>query len=444
MNEWAEIHIDNLVVNAENDRHGQLGSEKEAIEWLLNHKMDDMKNLAKDIVNNGRIYEAPIVMEREDGRYVVYDGNRRITCLKLLLGKASADVEPSLYDKIRSLYDDKKPLQPVISCRVEEDINVVNKLLELNHIPGQSGAGRVNWDAHQKEAFYERTRQDSKVKYVRKINKILIEEGYLSESDRIHLSIFERLFSNKKFRERVGFRVENNEVAILKDKGEVLKALTYISKDIIDGRKTLNDFWNMQTKETYFKELDAEGILPSPSSTLPVPEPLKPSSMANFPSVKRRRKLKPKQEPLFPQDFPAPKENKFFSKKFCWLFDEFRYLSLDRHLVSASVIFRSLLEIPTQSYMRKHYLSDTKSGKLANCIKKVAEHINKESSGAHKLNGTTMAVIKKLGSSKNFESINTLHKVVHDDMMLSAQDLQVQANNLGSYLRAIIDDLNES
>ena len=46
----------------------------------------EMINLAKDIVRDGlNPFEMPIVcFDSEIGKYIVYDGNRRITCLKLM------------------------------------------------------------------------------------------------------------------------------------------------------------------------------------------------------------------------------------------------------------------------------------------------------------------------------------------------------------------------
>lgn len=42
-----------------------------------------MLNLAKDIVDRGEIYEFPLVSPNDE-KFIVFDGNRRVTCLKLL------------------------------------------------------------------------------------------------------------------------------------------------------------------------------------------------------------------------------------------------------------------------------------------------------------------------------------------------------------------------
>ncbi len=57
--------------------------------WLLEHKADHIKHLAGDIVNQGQIYEPPLVVPQGD-KYLVYDGNRRVCCLKMLDSPAFA------------------------------------------------------------------------------------------------------------------------------------------------------------------------------------------------------------------------------------------------------------------------------------------------------------------------------------------------------------------
>lgn len=78
-----KIALSAFLVNRANDRHGELENETAAIAWLFNNREVHMRNLAKDIVAKGQIYELPLVAP-EGTKYIVFDGNRRVTCLKLL------------------------------------------------------------------------------------------------------------------------------------------------------------------------------------------------------------------------------------------------------------------------------------------------------------------------------------------------------------------------
>ena len=72
-----------LLVNRANDRHGELENKTAAVAWLFNNREQHMKNLAKDIVETSEIYEPPLVSP-EGNKFIVFDGNRRVTCLKVL------------------------------------------------------------------------------------------------------------------------------------------------------------------------------------------------------------------------------------------------------------------------------------------------------------------------------------------------------------------------
>ena len=80
---YVDLSVDELRVNQANDRHGEVASEDLAIAELFRLHDAQMRNLAADIVTVGEVYDPPLVMSSEGG-YVVFDGNRRVTCLKLL------------------------------------------------------------------------------------------------------------------------------------------------------------------------------------------------------------------------------------------------------------------------------------------------------------------------------------------------------------------------
>lgn len=55
---YPTLALAELSINKANDRHGELENETAAIAWLFNNREQHMKNLAKDIVQTGQIYEA--------------------------------------------------------------------------------------------------------------------------------------------------------------------------------------------------------------------------------------------------------------------------------------------------------------------------------------------------------------------------------------------------
>lgn len=64
MTTFQRIPLDKLEINPANDRHGDVGSESSAIEWLLVNKTDKMRDLLEDIHERQGIVDEPLVMKK--------------------------------------------------------------------------------------------------------------------------------------------------------------------------------------------------------------------------------------------------------------------------------------------------------------------------------------------------------------------------------------------
>ncbi len=442
---FEDINIKKLRVNPENDRHQPFTSEKEAIEWLLKYKFNDMRNLLRDIIKENALLEPPLV--KKDGKgYLVYDGNRRVTCIKIISGEVPSDLDQDLYDKIRSEIPGGYVFKNLdITCRTENDLKLINRLLETRHIPGQSGAGQVNWNNHQKESFYVRTKQYEKISFPRKINDILIAGKYLSDDEEIKLSTFGRLLSSTENKERVGFQVnESNDIIIIKNKDKVLKALARIARDNL----TLEETWTAEKVEKYLDGLESENILPTDKDALSQPILLDYPVVQEVPLPSATGGLKrgrPRKVPFFPKDLPQPEASKFLPEENCSLFRELNNrLSLNSHKISMSIVFRSVLESLTNAYIRKYDLEVAGANgkkKLASKIKAVLEHFEKIGADLDKKDKNK---IVKMLQSKSIESLSVLNETVHGSFDVPVDDLLAIRNNLVPYFRKIIEDLNKS
>src|SRR5690349_15684928 len=78
------VELGRLRLNPYNDRHGPLRDEAASIQWLLENRRAHMRALSQDLAKTKHLYERPLVRPEGD-IFVVFDGNRRTCCLKLLL-----------------------------------------------------------------------------------------------------------------------------------------------------------------------------------------------------------------------------------------------------------------------------------------------------------------------------------------------------------------------
>ena len=119
-----------------------------------------MRSLTRDIVEQGEIYEYPLVSP-EKSKFIVFDGNRRVTRLKLLDDPRRA---PTI--KLQAFFRDQKALwqgtfPTEIRCQVETDRDRIDEILSRRHTGAQSGVGQSTWDDRMKATFVTRTGKGS-------------------------------------------------------------------------------------------------------------------------------------------------------------------------------------------------------------------------------------------------------------------------------------------
>ncbi len=193
---------DQLRLNPDNDRHGPLKDEGSAIQWLLENRNSHMRALAEDLANTKRLYEPPLV-RFDSGKYVVFDGNRRMCCIKLFIDPSLAPSE-----RWKALFTDMGSKELVesfstITCEVEPDLAVIDEMLYRRHTGSQDGVGRSQWDPEGKSFFLQRTGKAS-VGLGEAIERALKAEQLISDNMELPWSNLERLFSSEPIRKRAG------------------------------------------------------------------------------------------------------------------------------------------------------------------------------------------------------------------------------------------------
>lgn len=157
--ETSFYHINELTLDQENYRFGLAKSQKECIDLIYQDSPESFKNLFNDLVKNN-IGDYPLVYLNDDQR-IVFDGNRRISILKII---NDPNLAPT--DSIRqlALKVDKKSLPfnlSKIGCFISTNKEDILKTVYERHAAGQ-GISRINWSAFATAKFrYEQTVDDS-------------------------------------------------------------------------------------------------------------------------------------------------------------------------------------------------------------------------------------------------------------------------------------------
>jgi hypothetical protein len=247
-----------LKLNPDNDRHGSLKDEGSAIQWLLENRNSHMRALAEDLANTKRLYEPPLV--RFDGdRYVVFDGNRRMCCIKLFIDPALAPSE-----RWKDFFTELGLTEIVeafsrITCEVEPDLSVIDEMLYRRHTGSQDGVGRSQWEPDGKSFFLQRTGKAS-VGLGEAIEKALKAEQLIPEKMELPWSNLERLFSSEPIRKRAGLSFAGGSLIYLTDKHRNMATLKRVAEDMATQKIVLGDLWNNESKSRYLDRLKSEGF----------------------------------------------------------------------------------------------------------------------------------------------------------------------------------------
>lgn len=348
---YEDLAVVDLRVNQANDRHGEVGSEDLAVAELFRLHDVQMRNLAADIAEVGVVYDPPLVMPANDG-FVVFDGNRRITCLKLLLDPARAPTA-DLRSHFTRLRDGAREVIPDrLTCQVERDRNLIDSILFRRHTGSRRGVGQLGWNDRAKLNFVERTGQGGGINVAAEVERLLADADRLPRGN-IPWSTLTRLLSSEEFRNRAGISTAGRRFRLTHEHGAVTDALHRITSDLANQVVTLGDLWNNEGKRSYLNRLQDQGVLPVGNERLA--EPVDALGAVRNP----RRNLAPPRPPqttFIPADAPHIQWTAA-QQRARSIWEELQLLTLREHPNAVSALMRILLELTVESYIAEHALN---------------------------------------------------------------------------------------
>jgi len=374
--------------------------------FFYNHE-PHMRHLAKDIAEAGQLYETPLVYPEGTG-FIVFDGNRRVTCLKLLTDPRRAPTVElrEFFEQLRAACRSNLPEK--VDCQVETDRDQIDEILFRRHTGSQSGVGQINWDDRMKSNFVNRTGKASGVNLAEDIERRLQGSHLPRIRKKIPWSTMNRLLSAEAFRNRVGLSVSRGRVELTHQEPVVLMALHRIADDLANRRIVLNDVWDVDGKRDYLNQLAQEGVLPRPEHALQTPVTAVPSET---PIVRVRPAPKPHRRiSLIPNaPYPIAWAGRLQRDRAIWEELQF-HLRLSEHPNAISVLLRVLLELSLDNYIQQVCLATvTPNDSLAKRTLRVAEDLHSK----RKINQRYFQGIKKFPQYDALISADTLNRYVH-------------------------------
>lgn len=231
------IKVNDILNYYENPRHAVAMSEKDTLKKLFAAVGNQyMLNLAEDINNNGLLPNQQLVVVYNDEikKYVVYEGNRRIAAIKLLLNLSLFDfLDAASYARAEKLT--KKIKNPIfeVPCYVTDEKEAFF-IMERLHSGEDKGRGVKAWSSREKDIFEVRCGNKKSLSYL--IDYYI--KKYFDNFDItniINFTTISRIFGSKKIKEKIGLDVDD-EKTFTKSKMELIINISKELRNESDNR----------------------------------------------------------------------------------------------------------------------------------------------------------------------------------------------------------------
>ena len=265
--EIKPISLNLIKLDQENVRFGNdvAESEREAIELLMADQEDARKilRLAEHIAENGLDpTELQLLTPDGDGRYIVLEGNRRLTALKLLQ-KPDLCPDPKLAKNFIALNEQLgESLPEDIDCSIVPTREAGDMWIELKHTGENRGVGRVGWDSDIRDE--RRARQTGVESVGRQIRNLIKDEVTIFSDDirsgirRIPVTTLTRLFSSRPAQDAFQLHIVGKKLTPMVDLRYIAPSVEFAISLFLDSGYNVNDIKSADDRRRFVSQIPEE------------------------------------------------------------------------------------------------------------------------------------------------------------------------------------------
>jgi hypothetical protein len=229
-----EIDIDNLLVDQENFRIGPQESQADSIKAMIEEQGDGLPNLAQHIAENGLSPNKTIIVAphpKDKGFYIVMDGNRRATAIKLVKNPTLANGTKAGKKFAELNKKHGKTIQKKIPC-VQLSTEEAQLWRRIDHYKDQKGVSQEMWSSVARERADRADGKKSAVldalDFVLAGNLITDATRQIAQGTDFELSSFERFLNYVPARSRIGIEIKKKSIVSKKPRDWLLEILSEI------------------------------------------------------------------------------------------------------------------------------------------------------------------------------------------------------------------------
>ncbi len=224
-----KIKISELVNYFENPRHAIGSNETDTLKKLFDAVgIQYMLNLAEDVQKNGLLGNQQIVVVYSEAvkKYVVYEGNRRVAAIKLLLSPdLFGFLDKATIEKSKRIGSEGE-VPDVINCYVTDEQEAFF-IMERLHSGEDKGRGIKQWTPREKEIFKVRQSHVKNLSYLIDYYVKRYFDG-LDITTILPFTTIQRIFNNREIRKQIGLDISDESTFTIEKMQLVIDASKWI------------------------------------------------------------------------------------------------------------------------------------------------------------------------------------------------------------------------
>lgn len=261
--EIIRVKLADLLVNIENPRFEPVQSEQEAIIEMAKNQRNKLIKLGQSIVKDGlNPSELPIIIPSlfDEDKFVVLEGNRRISVLKIIQNPDIIKPLINLYKQFESIKNNN--LYSELDCVLFDDLDEANQWIELKHTGENEGIGTVRWNTIQKERFQNSLGKNPVAFQILQYAKNVIQLDPIVKQhiDDISLTNLERLIGDTYVKDFLGIEVIKRVVKSRIPEEELNKGLKRIITDLALKNINVNDIRKKEDRIDYIEKFHSREL----------------------------------------------------------------------------------------------------------------------------------------------------------------------------------------
>ncbi|ELQ9311819.1 ParB N-terminal domain-containing protein [Serratia marcescens] len=247
-----DIPIENILLDTGNARIRAGSDQNNCISRIL-RKEKQLLVLMEDIAENGLTTMPILVMPTNDEKWIVKDGNRRVTALKLL-NDPNLCSEPHLISKIKEIKKKHSSNIPSkIDCLSSDNKDAIFKEIVARHSGARDGAGQYDWHAYMRTVFLLNNEHPTDYKRAGQY-LILAEQGGLDIEDDFPITTVHRFFTIANLK-LLGYEVENDKLKPILSQDKIIKMASKINTDFSQKIVDVNSVFTPEAASMYLRKV---------------------------------------------------------------------------------------------------------------------------------------------------------------------------------------------